>query len=124
LLPLADCWHGLHYLLTGEVEGGELPNRRSQQLKYHIQTSGRSLHAQEIQEESLYYEHKKHDGSLPIIGVNAFAARATASPCDYDTSCLASLRLSPALMEAGKVCSLGSMSHALCDVVGEYRRNM
>src|SRR5690606_25844098 len=25
-----------------------------------------------IQEESLYYEHKKHDGSLPIIGVNAF----------------------------------------------------
>jgi methylmalonyl-CoA mutase len=25
-----------------------------------------------IQEESLYYEHKKHDGSYPIIGVNAF----------------------------------------------------
>ncbi len=25
-----------------------------------------------IQEESLYYEHRKHDGSLPIIGVNAF----------------------------------------------------
>ncbi|HWY13672.1 MAG TPA: fused isobutyryl-CoA mutase/GTPase IcmF [Rhizomicrobium sp.] len=25
-----------------------------------------------IQEESLYYEHKKHDGSLPIIGVNTF----------------------------------------------------
>ena len=25
-----------------------------------------------IQEESLYYEHKKHDGSLPLIGVNAF----------------------------------------------------
>ena len=22
---LADCWHGLHYLLTGEVKGGELP---------------------------------------------------------------------------------------------------
>ena len=29
-----------------------------------------------------------------------------------------------ALMEAGKVCSLGSMSHALYDVGGEYRRNM
>jgi methylmalonyl-CoA mutase len=25
-----------------------------------------------IQEESLYYESKKHDGSLPIIGVNTF----------------------------------------------------
>ncbi|HBR97159.1 MAG TPA: methylmalonyl-CoA mutase [Gammaproteobacteria bacterium] len=25
-----------------------------------------------IQEESMYYEHKKHDGSLPIIGVNTF----------------------------------------------------
>src|SRR5438477_250254 len=25
-----------------------------------------------IQEESLYYEHKKHDGSYPIIGVNSF----------------------------------------------------
>ncbi|MCP5247383.1 MAG: methylmalonyl-CoA mutase family protein [Candidatus Accumulibacter sp.] len=25
-----------------------------------------------IQEESLYYEHKKHDGSFPIVGVNTF----------------------------------------------------
>jgi methylmalonyl-CoA mutase len=25
-----------------------------------------------IQEESMVYEHKKHDGSLPIIGVNTF----------------------------------------------------
>ena len=25
-----------------------------------------------IQEESLFYEHKKHDGSYPIIGVNTF----------------------------------------------------
>jgi methylmalonyl-CoA mutase len=25
-----------------------------------------------IQEESLYYEHKKHDGTLPIVGVNTF----------------------------------------------------
>jgi methylmalonyl-CoA mutase len=25
-----------------------------------------------IQEESLYYERKKHDGSLPIVGVNTF----------------------------------------------------
>jgi methylmalonyl-CoA mutase len=25
-----------------------------------------------IQEESMYYESKKHDGSLPLIGVNTF----------------------------------------------------
>ncbi len=25
-----------------------------------------------IQEESLYYEHRKHDGSYPIVGVNSF----------------------------------------------------
>ena len=25
-----------------------------------------------IQEESMLYEHRKHDGSLPIIGVNTF----------------------------------------------------
>ncbi len=28
-----------------------------------------------IQEESMYYEHKKHDGSLPLIGVNTFLAK-------------------------------------------------
>ncbi|MBB5206587.1 methylmalonyl-CoA mutase family protein [Chiayiivirga flava] len=25
-----------------------------------------------IQEESMYYEHRKHDGSLPLVGVNTF----------------------------------------------------
>jgi methylmalonyl-CoA mutase len=29
-----------------------------------------------IQEESLYYEQKKHDGSLPIVGVNTFLSVA------------------------------------------------
>lgn len=29
-----------------------------------------------IQEESMYYEHKKHDGSLPLIGVNTFLPEA------------------------------------------------
>jgi methylmalonyl-CoA mutase len=32
-----------------------------------------------IQEESLYYETKKHDGSLPIIGVNTFLSETDAS---------------------------------------------
>lgn len=31
-----------------------------------------------IQEESLYYEQKKHDGSLPIIGVNTFLPKENA----------------------------------------------
>ena len=31
-----------------------------------------------IQDESMLYEHRKHDGSLPIIGVNTFLAEPTA----------------------------------------------
>ena len=31
-----------------------------------------------IQEESLYYESRKHDGSLPLIGVNTFLASGDA----------------------------------------------
>jgi methylmalonyl-CoA mutase len=30
-----------------------------------------------IQEESLYYEHKKHDGSYPIVGINTFLDPST-----------------------------------------------
>ncbi len=34
-----------------------------------------------IQDESMLYEHKKHDGSLPIVGVNTFLPpEATAEP--------------------------------------------
>lgn len=36
-----------------------------------------------IQEESLYYETKKHSGELPIIGVNTFL-NPNASEADYD----------------------------------------
>jgi methylmalonyl-CoA mutase len=32
-----------------------------------------------IQEESLYYETKKHDGSLPIVGINTFLSGADAA---------------------------------------------
>jgi len=31
-----------------------------------------AISAGKIQEESLYYETLKHDGSLPIVGVNTF----------------------------------------------------
>ena len=38
-----------------------------------------------IQEESMYYEHKKHDGSYPIIGVNTFRnPHADATPAKIE----------------------------------------
>ncbi|MBY0451788.1 MAG: methylmalonyl-CoA mutase, partial [Bdellovibrionaceae bacterium] len=37
-----------------------------------------------IQEESMYYEHLKHDGTLPIIGVNTFINPKTLA-ADYVT---------------------------------------
>jgi methylmalonyl-CoA mutase len=114
-----------------------------------------------IQEESMYYEHKKHDGSLPLIGVNTFLGgkechaeggeqelmRSTDDEKDQQVKNVTEFRefhqaeavkqllklqnvarqrgnTFEALMEAGKVCSLGSMSHALYEVGGEYRRNM
>ena len=33
-----------------------------------------------IQDESMKYEHRKHDGSLPIVGVNTFLAPGTDTP--------------------------------------------
>jgi methylmalonyl-CoA mutase len=38
-----------------------------------------------IQEESMYYEHRKHDGSYPIVGVNTFR-NATATRCRRSSS--------------------------------------
>ncbi|HAZ94785.1 MAG TPA: methylmalonyl-CoA mutase [Porticoccaceae bacterium] len=37
-----------------------------------------------IQEESLYYEHKKHDGSFPIVGVNTFLNEAEEEPMEIE----------------------------------------
>ena len=37
-----------------------------------------------IQEESLYYETKKHDGSLPMIGVNTFLPREHAGDAEAE----------------------------------------
>ena len=36
-----------------------------------------------IQDESMYYEHRKHDGSLPIVGVNTFL---NPNPAPMDTT--------------------------------------
>ncbi len=37
-----------------------------------------------IQEESMYYEHKKHDGCLPLIGVNTFLPKEHAGDIATD----------------------------------------
>ncbi|MDC3264150.1 methylmalonyl-CoA mutase family protein [Porticoccaceae bacterium] len=37
-----------------------------------------------IQEESLYYEHKKHDGSFPIVGVNTFLSETEEEPMEIE----------------------------------------
>ncbi|MGB8378243.1 MAG: methylmalonyl-CoA mutase family protein, partial [Rhodanobacteraceae bacterium] len=37
-----------------------------------------------IQEESMYYEHKKHDGSLPLIGVNTFLPKEHAGEIETE----------------------------------------
>ena len=114
-----------------------------------------------IQDESLYYETLKHEGTLPIVGVNTFLPpdgghgevgaielmRSTSHEKDQQVPNVDAFRLAhlqeseprlahlqqvarerkntfTALIEAAKSCSLGSMSHALYDVGGEYRRNM
>ncbi|MEJ2401711.1 MAG: methylmalonyl-CoA mutase family protein [Xanthomonadales bacterium] len=113
-----------------------------------------------IQEESLYYERLKHDGTLPIIGVNTFLPpdghgevgeielmRSSAQEKDQQVANVGAFREThaaeaarqlerlqrvarergntfEALMDAARVCSLGSISHALYEVGGEYRRNM
>ncbi len=114
-----------------------------------------------IQEESLYYESMKHDGTLPIVGVNTFLPpggghgevgeielmRSSDKEKNQQVSNVEAFREAhsqegepqlgqlqqvardrkntfEALMDAAKHCSLGSMSHSLYDVGGEYRRNM
>jgi len=114
-----------------------------------------------IQDESLYYESLKHDGTFPIVGVNTFLPpdgghgevggielmRSTDHEKDQQVTNVENFRLAhqqegepwlahlqqvarerknifEALIETAKFCSLGSMSHSLYDVGGEYRRNM
>jgi isobutyryl-CoA mutase len=113
-----------------------------------------------IQEESLYYETLKHTGEYPIIGVNTFLSskgsptiipaeviRATEEEKQAQISTVENLKtkyeqeskehliklqkaaisnhnMFEALMEAGKYCSLGQITHSLFEVGGQYRRNM
>ncbi len=113
-----------------------------------------------IQEESLYYEEKKHNGELPIIGVNTFlpdnadgmvketalirssddekhtqiVAVADLHARFADEKAQALVRLKDVarrggnvfeeLMDTVKVASLGSITEALFEVGGAYRRSM
>ena len=115
-----------------------------------------------IQEESMYYEHRKHSGAYPIVGVNTFEdpdadyadmanhlelTRATDDQKDAQLErlktfndrntdnaeeALEKLKLAALnsgnmfeqLMETVKVCSLGTITDALYEVGGKYRRNM
>ena len=45
-----------------------------------------------IQEESLYYEHRKHDGSYPIIGVNTIRNRRNENAGDPVPRAIALIR--------------------------------
>ncbi|PJZ75554.1 methylmalonyl-CoA mutase family protein [Leptospira neocaledonica] len=113
-----------------------------------------------IQEESLEYEHRKHTGEIPVIGVNTFLGK-DGSPTilpeevirstedekkaqiseleafqfrnqedsanalkELQAACLSGKNGFEALVEAGKVCSLGQMTHSLYEVGGQYRRSM
>jgi methylmalonyl-CoA mutase len=113
-----------------------------------------------IQDESLYYETLKHDGRLPIVGVNTFLGSDDAAElreaqlirsteeekqgqvravraflernAERRPEALRRLQAAAAgggnvfaeLMETVKVASLGSISRALYDVGGQYRRSM
>jgi methylmalonyl-CoA mutase len=113
-----------------------------------------------IQEESMRYEHLKDSGGLPIVGVNTFlssdgspfvipeevirsdsaakdqlvadvravresrAKSSDAAVSNVQEAALAGENVFSALMEASKVCSLGTMTRALHAVGGQYRRNM
>jgi methylmalonyl-CoA mutase len=115
-----------------------------------------------IQEESMHYEHLKHSGGHPIIGVNTFqdpdadyaemanhlelsrstdeqknaqlarlkafkerhGDKADKAVEELKQTALTSGNMFERLMETVKVCSLGTITQALYQVGGKYRRNM
>ncbi|MFN6945117.1 MAG: methylmalonyl-CoA mutase family protein [Cytophagaceae bacterium] len=113
-----------------------------------------------IQDESMYYETLKHNGKMPVIGVNTFLdpkgsptiipkeiIRATREEKVFAINSLENFKainkekftpvteklktvaesegnIFEALMEAGKYCSLGQLTHTIYETGGSYRRNM
>lgn len=68
-------WQGSYFIeyLTNEVERAVLKVFDSLDARGGVLGAMETMYQRStIQEESLYYEHKKHTGELPIIGVNTF----------------------------------------------------
>ena len=81
-----------------------------------------------IQDDSMYYEHRKYDGS---IGLNTFLGGKESHATGGEQQLRRLQQVArergntfEVLMEAAKSCSLGSISHAFYEVGGEYRRNI
>jgi len=66
--PLAGQLHRRvpHRHRRGSRLQGVRSHQRPRRVRYTMYQRGK------IQEESLYYEHKKHDGWLPLVGMNTF----------------------------------------------------
>lgn len=68
-------WQGSYFIeyLTDQVEQAVLKVFDSLDARGGVLGAMETMYQRsQIQEESLYYEHKKHTGELPIIGVNTF----------------------------------------------------
>ena len=58
--------------LTDLVEEAVLQEFEAISRRGGVLEAMETMYQREIQDESMYYEHLKHDGTLPIIGVNTF----------------------------------------------------
>jgi methylmalonyl-CoA mutase len=68
-------WQGSYFIeyMTNEVEKAVLKAFDSLDIRGGVLGAMETMYQRsQIQEESLYYEHQKHTGELPIIGVNTF----------------------------------------------------
>lgn len=76
-------WQGSYFLeyLTDQVENAVLAMFDNLDARGGVLGAMETMYQRStIQEESLYYEHKKHSGELPIIGVNTFFDKQLEAP--------------------------------------------
>ena len=72
-------WQGSFFLeqLTDQVEEAVYKEFESLSERGGVLGAMETMYQRgKIQEESMYYERQKHDGTLPLIGVNTFLAPA------------------------------------------------
>ncbi|MCI5063108.1 MAG: methylmalonyl-CoA mutase family protein, partial [Algiphilus sp.] len=71
-------WQGSHFIeqLTDLVEEAVYKEFESISERGGVLGAMDTMYQRgKIQDESMYYEHKKYDGSLPLIGVNTFLSK-------------------------------------------------